>query len=362
MKLIPKYQRGDLVIRQDNTRVARPPTFKPVKQRVTLKPQPQFIQDNRSKWQHEQDSKKTDIAYKQYIDDKNTQRAMQTLDAFLEFTDYAGLATGITSLASKGVKYIGKRAVRNIMKPKLVSEVSWDNWSKGGDISKAHLSEYADIERNSKRLGTWLKNPDGSLYTGDPRSWIQMQSKDFKEWFKDGTLVEPNGSPMVFYHGSPSNTITEFRKPSHPDYIKGKGRGTGEEGIYVTPNKSYAERYKSPDLMRGGDTSNSALYELWSNANPIEFNSKNFPTSEVTMFYKTSKADRALVEKGGNNAMSLGKILNNMTGKRPELNVFEPTQLKSVIGNNGDFSKINSNIFKVGIPTTIGLKANKNDI
>lgn len=236
------------------------------------------------------------------------------------------------------------------------SELNWNNWSKGGDISKAHLSEYADIERKSKQAGTWLKNPDGTDFVGDPRSWVQMQSKDFNKWFNNSPLKEATGTPTTFYHGSPSNTITEFRKPSHPDYVKGKGRGTGEEGIYVTPNKSYAERYKSPDLMRGGNTSNSTVYELWSNANPVEFNAKNFPTSDVSTFYKTSKADRALVESKGHNAMSLGKMLNNSNGKRPELNVFEPTQLKSVIGNNGDFNRLNSNIYKVVIPTVLGSK------
>lgn len=45
----------------------------------------------------------------------------------------------------------------------------------------SHLQEYYDIERNSKANGTWLNMPDGSQWSEDPRSWVMMQSKAFKE-------------------------------------------------------------------------------------------------------------------------------------------------------------------------------------
>jgi hypothetical protein len=34
--------------------------------------------------------------------------------------------------------------------------LDWSSWSRGGPISRAHLQEYADIEQNAKRSGTWL--------------------------------------------------------------------------------------------------------------------------------------------------------------------------------------------------------------
>lgn len=46
---------------------------------------------------------------------------------------------------------------------------------------KSHIQEYLDIERDSKVNRTWLKMPDESQWTGDPRSWVMMQSKAFKE-------------------------------------------------------------------------------------------------------------------------------------------------------------------------------------
>lgn len=116
MKLIPKYQRGDLVIRQDNTRVVRPPTFKPIKQRVTLKPQPQFTQDNRSNWQREQDSDRGDREYKRYMESRKTEKGLQVLNAFLDLTDYAGLATGVGSIVGKGLSVVGKQATKQLAK------------------------------------------------------------------------------------------------------------------------------------------------------------------------------------------------------------------------------------------------------
>ena len=45
----------------------------------------------------------------------------------------------------------------------------------------SHIPEYNLIEKESKENGTWLKMQDGLTWEGDPRSWIMMQSKAFKE-------------------------------------------------------------------------------------------------------------------------------------------------------------------------------------
>lgn len=46
---------------------------------------------------------------------------------------------------------------------------------------RSHLQEYLNIERNSKINGTWLKMPDGTKWSGDPRSWVMMQSQAYKK-------------------------------------------------------------------------------------------------------------------------------------------------------------------------------------
>lgn len=73
------------------------------------------------------------------------------------------------------------------------SPESWLNKRRGTDSNgnlytdkdvqslNSHIPEYLQIEEDSKRNGRWLKMPDGSEWTGDPRAWIMMQSNAFKK-------------------------------------------------------------------------------------------------------------------------------------------------------------------------------------
>jgi hypothetical protein len=64
---------------------------------------------------------------------------------------------------------------------------------------EANIPEYIEIERKAKQDGTWLKMPDGSTWTGDPRSWVQLQSKAVQKH-----------NPEAFYTG--------IRKEIDPNY------------------------------------------------------------------------------------------------------------------------------------------------
>lgn len=50
---------------------------------------------------------------------------------------------------------------------------------------KRYVPEYLEIERQAKANGTWLRMPDGSIWTGDPRSWVQLQSMAVRGYNKD---------------------------------------------------------------------------------------------------------------------------------------------------------------------------------
>ena len=66
------------------------------------------------------------------------------------------------------------------------SELDWspESWFKHKytqsvvEALNSHLAEYKQIEQEAKKNGTWLKMKDGSTWQGDPRSWVQLQSKD----------------------------------------------------------------------------------------------------------------------------------------------------------------------------------------
>lgn len=75
-------------------------------------PEHQVGSDNRSKWQHGQASKQADKSYNDYMETKKAAQGLDRLNQFLTFTDYAGLATGIGGLASKGLSMAGKQMAK----------------------------------------------------------------------------------------------------------------------------------------------------------------------------------------------------------------------------------------------------------
>lgn len=89
----------------------------------------------------------------------------------------------------------------------LLSEVDWRGWSKGGEISKEHLAEYAAIERAAKANDTWLKTRDGEPWKGDKRTWIQLMSKD-GEKFRHGEFPSNRD---IWYNGVPDDGTVKGR-------------------------------------------------------------------------------------------------------------------------------------------------------
>lgn len=63
----------------------------PIKRTYTPTQQPVLLQDNRNRWQHEQASKQADRGYNDYMEAKKTQKGLNNLNGFLNFTDVMGL-------------------------------------------------------------------------------------------------------------------------------------------------------------------------------------------------------------------------------------------------------------------------------
>ena len=95
------------------------------------------------------------------------------------------------------------------------SKIDWGAWNPEIPQNKDLLKEYNEIEKRTKRDGTWMKNADGTDFDGPPELFIQTQSKAFKEAFPEGydklyrgvrpgrlnrAYPEPRaGSPVTFY-------------------------------------------------------------------------------------------------------------------------------------------------------------------
>lgn len=141
---VAKYQEpAQGIQRRDAVADYRPAIpLSPIKRTYTPTPQPILSQDNRNRWQHEQASKQADRGYNDYMEAKKTQKGLNNLNGFLNFTDVMGLGTGIAALLGKGVKYAGKQAIKRRLVNAANSTSPTTSTSKFS-ISKEVLPDYA---------------------------------------------------------------------------------------------------------------------------------------------------------------------------------------------------------------------------
>ena len=102
-------------------------------------------------------------------------------------------------LGAKGLKS-GYNALR---KGLFQSKPNWKKWNPDTRKYPELIKEYKDIEKATKKAGTWMKNPDGSPFQGPPELFIQVNSSWFKKAF-------PEGYEEVFRGARPSNVIKEL--------------------------------------------------------------------------------------------------------------------------------------------------------
>ena len=219
----------------------------------------------------------------------------------------------------------------------LLSEVDWRGWSKGGEISKEHLAEYAAIERAAKANGTWLKTRDGEPWQGDKRTWIQLMSKD-GEKFRHGEFPSNRD---VWHNGVP-NDGTMLR--DYPTY-------TGDTWL--------ADRYEA--ALPYSKTMKGQVFHIGvpKGTRIKGFDAHGDKFSEVRLPDGTRmKTDRIVdeVKATGKYDATYIKDVDETWGFKPndDLILHSGTPRKSLIGNNGDFDLSNPNIYKALMPFLIG--------
>lgn len=123
------------------------------------------------------------------------------------------------------------------------------NWGKVNESildNKILLQEYKLIEEATKANGTWMKNADGSAFTGPPELFIQTKSSNFLDAYPDGYQTVWRGMD------GPSSNLLNNVNLSVVDGDSSKMiTGTG----VFTGNEDLAKRYV-------GINENSPLYQL----------------------------------------------------------------------------------------------------
>ena len=198
----------------------------------------------------------------------------------------------------------------------------------------------------------------------------QTQTEAFKKWFGDSKVVDAQGEPLAMYHGTSGNeggdAFTYFDAYASNYGLMG-------QGAYFTDNPEVASSYTTKGK---GDT--PTVYKaLLSIQNPIDMDAKADPAKWQEQFdgiedfheggdtneswYRAAEdllRDQALPMWEGAEAMQDGLRamghdgITHIGGGRVKSDgvrhrvyiAFEPTQVKSATGNNGEFDGTNSDI------------------
>jgi len=166
------------------------------------------------------------------------------------------------------------------------------------------------------------RKPQAVVADAANQSPLQTDTAAFKKWFGDSKVVDAEGKPLVVYHGRENvEGLDTF------DVSERQGYKRMQVGAYFSADKAYAASYPRGD-------GNPTVAAYLSIQNPYIANSY----AEITQVDQARKDELQALGHDG-------VIFNDeVDGAFHEILVFEPTQIKSAIGNNGNFDGTNPNI------------------
>jgi len=198
---------------------------------------------------------------------------------------------------------------------KFQSEIDWGKWNSEIPSNKPLMQEYHAIEQTAKQNGTWMKNSDGSAFSGTPEQFVQQRSKNFKNYFKNSDIKDYHDNPLIVYNSS-------YEKFNSFDPSKSQ---LANKSFYFASNLNKSREYgnelrsvylSDPTINMSGDG--------------VEYIARG--TKRPSFGYQGKDVDIDIVQGGD------------------EYIVRNPNVIKSAIGNNGMFDMTNSNIYKGLIP------------
>lgn len=201
---------------------------------------------------------------------------------------------------------------------------------------QSHIPEYIEIERKTKADDTWLKMPDGSTWSGDPRSWVQLMSSDGQKLELQRLLTG----------------VQRNEQYSFPTY-------TGN--IWASDSKQFADHW-APDgksfEISYPKTSKTVTYDakgdFW-----MEMDIDGIPKDGFH-----NKVSNGVVKYGISQGNDIVKIKNIVEAKQfpslTDIYIRDGVPSKIIEGNNGNFDLSVLNKYRILIPFILPL-INKNN-
>lgn len=223
-----------------------------------------------------------------------------------------------------------------------------------------------ELKRGGKIPTVKVRGVDRPAIDSDNR--VIPNPEKFHEWFGDSKVVDKEGRPLTLYHGT-KKSFNNFEVG-----VEGKGSTifgsypTKRAGIFFSEDPKEASEFatqggkreganvmpvrlniRNPADLRRGFQHDNKLYENLIKAGVDErYMINSYPDTIWEAFdEEQGGADfvRAMKEAGYDGARISER--NPDTGKTFDVWVaFDPTQIKSAIGNNGDFNPSDPNILK----------------
>lgn len=202
-------------------------------------------------------------------------------------------------------------------------------------------------------------NPDERIYKDQLAGALwqsssakqQTESPQFKKWFGDSKVIDESGAPLVVYHGTALSGYVDSTNIEAFDPSKTGDRWNADSrGFFFSNDKRIAnyyatsERDSSFDKARVGE-GEGAIYPVYvSLQNPLRL---VVPKAEDIVSYWDSNAEslQRRATDGGHDGVILIDRTQIVDGNPAQTVVaFDPTQIKSAIGNNGAFDPNKPNI------------------
>lgn len=195
------------------------------------------------------------------------------------------------------------------------------------DIVQAYLIPARGFVTRSKETGEQSIERAMMAFSRAPTD--QTQTEAFKKWFGDSKVVDAEGNPLVVYHG----TTEDFSSFDPAKRGSVTGVSDAKQGFFFAAAGKAASEF----TWKSGDMTGSVMPVYLSMQNPL---SVRLPGE-----WQPGKYDDALAraKQQGND----GLIVEGATtlGTPGDYYIaFQPEQIKSAIGNNGDFDGDNPDI------------------
>lgn len=233
-------------------------------------------------------------------------------------------------------------------------------------------SELQEIKDKAIADGTFMKAPNGNPTKLNERQWLQVRTKEFKDWFGDwendsanaSKVVDENGEPLVRYHETNKNIIkfdVNISNNGHGDIETPIGIFTKENSNSIFDNKNI----QMPIFVKANNilkfNTRKEAYDYFSkhinsykekteyikylnNDDPFSIISDNSYEIEedvkklITNYLKESGFDGfELVNDEGISFLGVTTVHTIV--------IFSPNQIKSATNNIGTFNTDNDNIY-----------------